>query len=207
MIVGMNLTEYVLVASDKREVLLIDSRVETVLCDNVNKIIDWNGGYITGSGYVEVLNDLKNEISNNEITSTYEIIDLAVRISNFHGKRNTAILDSSNWMITYTTETPTGNECRIGIISARKPNEMRALCDMTSTIWAKIPNLDSEISILNGSLRPIQEFSGIDESITYHASLLNQLFIDMAKCDETVCSSYDFCVQLRDGSKAIRINA
>jgi hypothetical protein len=207
MIVGINLVDYVLVAADKREVLLVDRNVDHVISDSANKIIDWHSGYITGSGYVLVLNELKEAVSNSKISHTNEIIELAVGICKSFANGDSLFLESSNWMFTYVTDTDTGNKPRIGIVNAKAPAELRVLDDMTSTIWAKIPDLDSAISELNNKLKEPNEFSNVEESITYHVSLLNEIFTNGAMYDETVCSKYDCCIQLKDGSKGMRVNA
>lgn len=207
MIVGMNLADYVLVASDKREVFLVNGKVDRVISDSVSKIIDWKGGYIAGSGYVTVLNALKRAVSTEEITNTDQIVAFAVDKTNLFSKHDPSLLKSSNWMFTYTTDSIPGGKSRLGIISAKEPDKLKLLSDMASTIWAKIPNLDSTIEELNDKLKSISEFTSLEESITYHAALLHKLFGKAALVDESVCPNYDFCIQLNDGSKGLKLNA
>ena len=206
MIVGMNLKEYVLVASDRREVYLIDGKVDHVISDAVNKIIDWNYGYITGSGYVSILNELKENLANMEIKCIDQIINKATSIVNSYPDTFKDIKDKSNWMFTYVANTSEGNQPRVGIIEAKNPNEIRALYDMTSTVWAKIPNINEIIRDLNSKLKPISDFHEPNESIKYHISLLKDLFEIGEKNDETVCSQFNYCIQLNDGTKFISKN-
>jgi len=206
MIVGMNLCEYVLVASDRREVLLVNDKVDHVISDSVNKIIDWNYGYITGSGYVSILNELKKSLVNMEVETVDQIIDKATEIvetfsGNFHDLK-----DKSNWMLTFVANTEEGRKPRVGIIEAKNPHGIRALNDMTSAIWAKLPSLDEQISNLNAKLKPIDYFNEPKDSILYHVSLLKELFEYGEKHDETVCSQFDYCIQLSDGSMFSNIN-
>ncbi len=62
MIVGMSLGDFVLVASDRRQVHMTNGVVDYVESDSVNKIIECPLGFITGSGYVPLLNEFKNEL-------------------------------------------------------------------------------------------------------------------------------------------------
>ncbi|EGR2919272.1 hypothetical protein DMW38_23915 [Vibrio parahaemolyticus] len=70
MIVGIHLGEYVIVAADKREVTMLGDVVINVTSDAVEKLIEWNGGVVTGNGYVPLLSQLKNHLATNEITHT-----------------------------------------------------------------------------------------------------------------------------------------
>ena len=59
MIIGVNLGEYVIIAADCREAFMCDGEVISIISDEVDKFVKWNGGIITGCGYVPLLADLK----------------------------------------------------------------------------------------------------------------------------------------------------
>jgi len=203
MIVGMSLGDYVLVASDRRQVCVVNGEVHHVESDSVNKIIECPIGFITGSGYVPLLNEFKNELKSRSIGNTDEILEIAKEVSN----RVPPELDSwekqTNWMFTYVASNETGNTPRIAIIEAKSYSAIRILDDMSATIWAKLPDLGVKIKELNGQLKPADQFSSIEESASYHVSLLKELFEYGEKFDPTVCSSFDACLQLKDGTKCV----
>lgn len=198
----MNIDEFVLIASDRREVLMArNGEVDHVISDSVNKIISWDGGFISGNGYVCILEKLKLFLAKTSISNTDEIKIAATTISQQHPPELSQWKEVTNWIITYRTEINKENISRIGIIKSNKPEELHLLKNMKSIVWAKIPDIDKKTEELNNKLKSINEFSAVENSIEYHISLLKDIFNYGAKHDRTVCSSFDYCYQLNDDAR------
>ena len=75
LIAGMHLGEYVIVASDKKEVAQVNGIV-VPLHEEANKIINTDMGLVTGSGYADLLTRVKNRIALNQICHTDEILNI-----------------------------------------------------------------------------------------------------------------------------------
>lgn len=60
MLVLIQHKDFVLLAADKRAVYIKNGRVESVVSDDVDKIANWKGGFISGCGYAPWLNEVKN---------------------------------------------------------------------------------------------------------------------------------------------------
>lgn len=108
MIVGIHLGDYILVAADKRETYVVNGRVVSVISDKVNKLVNWGGGLVTGSGYVPLLSELKSKLSQVNITTTDQILDLAKDISESSIEQPEYWRATTNWMFSYVADTPSG---------------------------------------------------------------------------------------------------
>jgi len=201
MIVGMSIGDFVLVASDRRQVCMINGVVDHVESDSVNKIIECPIGFITGNGYVPLLNEFKNELKHRTIENTNEIQEIASELSRRIPPGLEEWEQRTNWMFTYVAATDMGNIPRIAIVEAKDYSKIRILNDMSATIWAKLPNLSERINELNSKLRSVSEFLSIELAVSHHVSLLKELFEYGEEVDPTVCSEFDVCIQLQDGTK------
>lgn len=201
MIVGINLIDYAIMAADKREVLIENGNIQSVRSDEVQKIIAWGGGFITGSGYVPLLGDLKELISNSKISNTDQIVKLAqqsvLRLPESMGYWK----NQTNWMFTYSSEVSGNKAVRVAQIESRSPDQIRLLHEMHSTVWAKLPNLDAKIKELTAMLKHSSEFSNLTESIQYHLNLLPNLFQYGSEADKSVCKGYNYSLLFKDGSR------
>ncbi|EJE4163731.1 hypothetical protein M3916_003889 [Vibrio parahaemolyticus] len=199
MIVGIHLGEYILVAADKREVTMLGDIVMNVTSDEVEKLIEWNGGVITGNGYVPLLSDLKDYLATNEITHTDQILDYA----------NAAVLNlpesqaqwkkQTNWMFSYLSQVDGQLTTRLGYVTSSKVDGIHMFEPMSATIWAKLPDLDERIELLNEQLLPLDELEQIRDNLAHHVSLLRSLFEYAATVDETVCKDFSYFVQSHHG--------
>lgn len=75
LMVGLHLSDYVIIASDKKEVTELNGIV-VPLSEDVNKLINTNMGLITGAGFADLLNSVKKRISLNQICHTDEILNI-----------------------------------------------------------------------------------------------------------------------------------
>lgn len=76
MLVLIQHKDFVLLAADKRAVYVNNGRVESVISDDVDKIANWKGGFISGCGYAPWLDKVKDfagqdDIDNIHVVSEY----------------------------------------------------------------------------------------------------------------------------------------
>ncbi|MCI9718738.1 hypothetical protein [Vibrio parahaemolyticus] len=207
MIVGLHLGDYVLVAADKRETYVVNGEVVSVISDNVNKLVDWGAGVVTGSGYVPLLSELKSKLSQINITTTDQILDLAKEISDSSSEQPEYWRSTTNWMFSYVANTSSGLQCRLGYMNCTKPEEIPMLHEMRATIWAKLPDLEEKIAELNSALMPLKSPQQFQTNFQYHLHLIAQLFEYGAKHDKSVCKDFDYFIQFRNGERFLSSEA
>ncbi|USI29244.1 hypothetical protein ACD631_02560 [Alteromonas macleodii] len=199
MIVGINLDKYIIVAADRREVSIVNGEVASIRSDEVNKFVQWNGGIITGCGYVPLLSYLKESLKSTDIANTNQIVSLTKKVLADNPHIAKEWKSQTNWMFNYLTAGDKRNECRLGFISSDSPDEVRMLYPYHSTIWAKLPDLENRILNLNKSLMPLKEGDDFSENFEYHLRLISELFEYGASVDMTVCNEFDFYLQHCNG--------
>lgn len=198
MVVGMNLGEYVIIASDKRATKQVNGTITHVISDKVDKLLSWSGGAITGNGYAPLLEHFKAQMDFNIVHSVDDILRLVLNsLSEFKGVHENWI-NQSNWMFNFIGEEHGKRVHRLAYISAKEPENIRALYPMTAQIWAKIPDPKEKIDELTSKLKPLRNFLNLEESIVYHLKLLIELFEYAASVDDSVCVEYDYYVKTFD---------
>ncbi|WP_407507288.1 hypothetical protein [Vibrio parahaemolyticus] len=207
MIVGLHLGDYVLVAADKRETYVVNGQVVSVISDEVNKLVNWGAGVVTGSGYVPLLNELKSKLSRINITTTDQILNLANEISESSSEQPEYWRKTTNWMFSFVANTPSGLQCRLGYMNCLKPEEIPMLHQMRATVWAKIPDLEEKIAELNSALKPLTSPQQFQENFQYHLQLVSKLFEYGAKHDDSVCKEFDYYVQFKNGESFLSSEA
>lgn len=195
MIVALNLGEYTIIAADKREVSIENGKVVSITSDNVEKIIEWNGGVVTGSGFVPLLMDLKESMVSVNISNTDTIISLAKQSLAKLPQNQSNWKDQTNWAFTYITIVDDAPKCRIAYIEAKAINDVRTLENMNVLLWAKLPDINIQREKLIKSLKPLTNASKFKENIEYHLSLIHNLFKYAATVDTTVCAQYSYFIQ------------
>ncbi|OCH19093.1 hypothetical protein [Aliivibrio logei] len=199
MIVGIHLDDYVIVAADKREVMMLGDVVVNVISNKVEKLIEWNGGVITGSGYVPLLNDLKYYLAENEVNHTGQLLDYANTAASNIALNQASWKKQTNWMFSYLSQIDDQRVTRLGYVMSSKVDGTHMLKPMSATIWAKLPDIDTRIKDLNSQLLPLDSLDQIKENLDYHVSMLKGLFEYAATVDKTVCKDFSYFVQSHHG--------
>ncbi|PWW28172.1 hypothetical protein [Chromohalobacter israelensis] len=191
MIVALHLGAYALIAADKRETYQVDGEVVSVISDDVQKLIEWPGGVATGSGYVPLLHDFKTKLSNSDISSTDQIIEVARECSRGLPPEQVGWIKSTNWLFTYLTDGPRGLATRVAFIKSASPEEISVLEEHKSLIWAKMPDYENQLSRLNLDLKPEKDMSNLRESLTYHLNILASLYAYVATVNPSVSTQFE----------------
>lgn len=203
MIVGIHLGEYIIVAADKREVTMFNNIVVDINSDNVEKLIEWNGGIITGNGYVPLLNELKDHIAANEISDTSIILDYAnTTVANLP-LNQAGWKKQTNWMFSYITQLDNRLVTRLSFVTSSEINGTHMLMPMSSTIWAKLPDLNERIKELNNQLKPLKSWNEFHSNLSYHVSKLEILFKYASTVDQTISRDFSYFVQSHHGFRKL----
>lgn len=170
-------------AADNRLVYMQNGKVVRVVSDNIKKIIEWNGGYISGSGSADLLEDVKAFAANSPITDMYQIVEYLER----YKARNTIDdywLDTTHLTAIYLTDA--GD--RAVYINANT-EEPRALDDSSVLIFVKGVDTEKFKELIKA------EFHETGFNIQNIIEILKSLFKFVSERNETVSSTFDFAFQ------------
>lgn len=190
MIVALHLGSYVLIAADKRETFQVNGEVVSIISDEVQKLIEWPGGVATGSGYVPLLHDFKDKLSNTNIDNTDEIVEVARECSRNLPSSQSEWKKSTNWLFTYLTDGAHGLITRVAFIKSESPEEIGILEKHKSIIWAKMPDYENQLFQLNSRLKPEQDLSNLPDSLSYHLDILTSLYSYVSTVNPSVSAQF-----------------
>ncbi|WP_251357809.1 hypothetical protein [Kangiella sp. TOML190] len=204
MLVGIHLDSYIILAADKRDVLLLDDNRHEVLSDEVEKIIDWGNGFITASGYVPFIHELKLFLQEEEIINTNQIIEYAnylkdeLMASPMPYTHKEFWIKTSNWMFTYTTENEQNETIpRLAILTGPEDYKIAIVEKGSAQIWAKADDMEELKKDFLSNITPLKfnDFNkhNLEENFSYHKSLLQKLFIKVSESDPTFSPDFS-CV-------------
>lgn len=208
LIIGINLKDYLILAADRREVCLVNGDVAEIRSDNVNKIIDWKQGYITGSGYVPILSKLKETLNSTSVAHTSEILDLAVSSSNDVFNINVPFQVKNYWMcrtrwyLSYLTyDDNDNNVLRLAIVESDRIEGLRLVHEMDIVFSNLFDGSDALRDEISSRLKPLSEFDDLQDSIDYHVNLLPKIFLRASENLESVSRDYDVAIHLISGGQ------
>lgn len=182
-----------IMAVDNRSIWINELGEKTVISDNVNKIVPWSGGYITGSGSVEILDIVKSHVAENDISSVHHIEDfLKTTVTN--GKFHDYWIKTTNIAAIYLSS----GGMRAVIISA-KDFKTFSLNDASIVILVPDTTVDDFKEKIEGKLKNNQ-FELFDI-----ISDLKALFKIVSIENMSVSSSFDLAVIDDNGMGLIHI--
>ncbi|WP_202741471.1 hypothetical protein [Acinetobacter sp. 'aerobic (ED)'] len=190
MLVLLSHKDNVILAADKREVFFHDEIRFDVISDEVNKILSWNGGYISGCGYVPLLDKIKS-IAIDSKTWTYDHILTAlqdeIRNGNYH----------PHWINTTTFtsifQTRTGYKAVY-----TQAQDIKAFCIEEGGCLILVNNVDT--SSFKQALNELLSFSDID--LGKIIEILKELFRYASRSNGTVSAEFDLAI-INNGGKGL----
>ncbi|OCG24175.1 hypothetical protein [Gilliamella sp. HK7] len=200
MIIAANLGEYVVLAADKRAVMLgADGLSSYVVSDDTKKIVDCKCFGVTGMGYVEILDDFKSMVCKAKMNSTDIFISLAKKAYFKNFTTHNYKLSKTKYLVAYITELNNFLLPRVAIIEAGNPNDLIIVDDIT--ILCKVTKGTNETlrDFLKENLKvPDEKIASeqklIFENIEYNKNLILKIFKTVSRLDNSVSSSMDFFV-------------
>jgi len=203
MLVGIHAGDSVWLAADKRAVYKEGNTVVSVVSDDVDKLVEWSGGYITGNGYVDLIDKLKSKISSTNINSTTQIMEMTNTLSNELNDIPLEFTKQTRWVITLCSGTGEVVTPKIGYIEPFSAN-VNLLPEGKCLVWLNISD-DALLmfkSEIEKNIRRVDSFITTSEAVSHYKSLFQQLFKLGSSYDETVSECFEYSVLLSDGSRA-----
>lgn len=182
MLVLLSHKNNVILAADKREVFFHDEINFDVLSDNVTKIVDWKGGYITGSGYVPLLEKIKNIAS---LPNTWSYDDIVYELQNELTRGNY----HPHWIKTTTFAAifQTSSGFRAVYTQAQ---DIKAFCIPEGSCLILVNKVETSSFKQNFNSLLSKDVIDIKEII----DSLEELFNYASRCNGTVSSEFDFAI-------------
>jgi hypothetical protein len=203
MLIGIHTGDSVWLAADKRAVYKEGNKVISIVSDNVDKLVSWSGGYITGNGYVDLIDILKNKIRSTNITSTSQIIEMVSDLNNELDNIPGDFTKQTRWVISLCSGTEEVVTPKIGYIEPFSDN-VNMLTEGSCLVWNNMPEhvlLALQVET-EKHVRRIDSFDTFSDAVTHYNGLFQQLFKLGSSHDETVSKEFEFSVVLSDGEKA-----
>ncbi len=203
MLIGIHAGDSVWLAADKRAVYKKGDKVVSVISDEVVKLVEWSGGYITGNGYVDLIDKLKKKINSTKITSTTQILEMTNSLSNELEGMPSSFIKQTRWVITLCSGTEAVVTPKIGYIEPFSAN-VNMLTERSCLVWLNISADAMQIlqSETEKHIRRVDSFDEFNEAVSHYRSLFQQLFEFGSSHDDTVSSEFEYSVVLSDGARA-----
>lgn len=210
LIIGLHLGNIVLLAADKRVMDLYGNRF-VFNNDEHEKIIDAGLGYVTGSGVIELLDNVKDSLANADITNTNQIMEIINRekerflYSHWAGPEWAAEqIKKTGWMFTYSTKSDSQTAIRIGMVHGSWNDDLiRLLHKGTAMVFVPIDGNGEESErlseILTQSIKTTNVLTELTEIIPYHVRLLQPIFEHVSDICPSVSKAFHVAVHTNDG--------
>jgi len=215
--IGINLGEYVILAADTRTNYMIGN--DTIVYeDEHEKILKTKIGLITGSGYVSLLNDVKNELKRNEVEHTNEIVEIIKRNREKHinqsktnpyifGDIQKTLQESTCWLFTYITAIDNFPTLRLSLVHPQF-NDVIALYEKNKTcVIMPMESSKDECerigSKLNADIEQFEDTGKIHENIQDYIKILSSLIKLVSQKYESVSPSFQIGIHTLDGKTGI----
>lgn len=201
MLVGIHTGDAVFIAADKRSVYKENGEVKSVVSDEAMKIVPWSGGYITGSGYVDLLDKLKHKLSEHTIEDTTQIFDVINEMNNELVGLPEEIVKSTRWVLSFCSGSKENISPKLTYVEAGS-NVVKGFEAGDCFVWLNLSvdvlkNLSEQVK---ANIQRLDSFATIEEGFSHYIEMFEQLFQLGSEHDETVCRSYEFAVMFADGS-------
>lgn len=211
LIIGMHLSDYVIIASDKKEVAVLNGIV-IPLHEDANKIINTDMGLVTGSGFVDLLNRVKNRIALNQICHTDEILNIIktereaiAQILGCFDEAERKILFHTGWIFSYRTIIDDEIRIRLAIYHPSIDEQYYATINEKDAI-AVFPldivpeQAKSFNERLRSSMLSLDNEPDINRNMSYNISQLLTLIAAVSEISETVSKTCDIGIAFKDGT-------
>lgn len=209
--IGINLGDYVILAADTRSVCGLG---DTIIShsDGHEKVQKSEMGLITGAGYADLLDDVKKQIAQENISHTDQIIHIIKKC-----RENLSIKSASSpimvskwikttsWLLTYTTSVHRSPVLRLALIQS----DDKIVCYDKNKSCVIMPSdstheeVERVASLVDGKIRPLHELAIRDENVSYHVALIRAVIKGVSQNHESVSQSFQIGIHTIDGKMGI----
>lgn len=213
LVIGIHLKEFVILAADTRVTHGFGDD-EKEYTDEHNKIQDIGIGLMTGSGYTDLLDVVKDRVSNTVINNTDQIRDIITeeraaieRDEGMAADLKKYILDATGWMFSYTTIEDSQPVLRLAVMHPSFDHEWALVLANTAT--PIVPNdlpddISSEIPrILNPYIKTLDEIPDYQANANHNVSMISVVMKKISQIAPSVSPSFHIGIHFLDGRKQI----
>lgn len=212
-LVAIHLGEIVIIAADKKEVFIQGDFVIPIH-ESANKIIDSGIGLMTGSGYVSLLQEVKDKVSNCTIKNTDQILSLIsaarkkVQDSDVLDEaQKQQVLGKTGWLFTYRTTFNGKVALRVALYHPSISTTNLSIIDENQT---KIifPSDIAEDKVAQYAEILASRFTAIgkgelEETLSKSVDLILQIVKELSNASQTVSATVDIGLVASSGEQYI----
>jgi hypothetical protein len=213
---GIDFRAYVLLAADTRTTYYpnIGGMVYKAYEDDSVKIQKIDSGLITGAGCVELLEPVKDRLNEETISNSDQIFNIIqeerARFQESWVEFGEQCVDMTGWIFSYRTAENEAFKLRLCIVHpaigngnviayVRKENEPFII----APVEANEKQVGIMTDFLKKSIRPIEQFENLHDSIDYHGLLFAELVRGIQPAFASVSSCCQIGVHTLDGRTGI----
>lgn len=210
LLVSINLDDFAIIASDKKEVIKLNDAF-IPYHERAEKIVETGIGLITGSGYVGLLNSVKQRVAEEEITHTDQILEIIKNerklIRNaiwYTDYQKNEFLNFTGWLLSYWTIVDNVQKLRIALYHPSVEENYFAIIE-ENTSKAIFPsdlipeNVEKYSNFLSNSFQKLNDLPDINQNITHNVKIILVLMNEISKVSETVSKTCDIGLVFKAG--------
>lgn len=210
LLVTINLDDFAIIASDKKEVIKLNDAF-IPYHERAEKIVETGIGLITGSGYVGLLNSVKQRVAEEEITHTDQILEIIKNerklIRNaiwYTDYQKNEFLNFTGWLLSYWTIVDNVQKLRIALYHPSVEENYFAIIE-ENTSKAIFPsdlipeNVEKYSNFLSNSFQKLNDLPDINQNITHNVKIILVLMNEISKVSETVSKTCDIGLVFKAG--------
>ena len=215
--IAINLGDIAIIAADKKEVFIQGDFVIPIH-ESANKIIDSGIGLMTGSGYVSLLQDVKDQVANCTIKSTDQILSLISaarqKLQEFHGvdeHQKTKNLCTTGWLFTYLTSLNGERSLRVALFHPSLSTTQISIIDVNRPKILFPSDINEAQAAyysrqLSDHFMPVME-NKTDEALSINIGLILQIFSELSGVSQSVSAAVDIGLVTSSGEQYIAESA
>jgi hypothetical protein len=202
-IVAIQLNDSIIVASDNKQVSILEDGTLTFPKDNISKMFTWENGIVTGTGEYYVISRAVKLFNNFNKLHPYQFadcLDISRKIREYEiGKDYYQVANTKLMYSTYTN-----NGAQLYRIESFDPNDkyqVTAADKMDITIWLFNPMIETitmNLKELYEDLKDRSSFKNNNEWIDYYIDRLSPIFKKQSQHDYLMSQSFDVFFQTKD---------
>lgn len=214
-IVGMNTSDIAIIASDTREVSIANNQVIS-FHDEANKIQNIGIGFMTGSGFVELLEPVKKRTSEKNIAHTDEITKIvdeerkAFRNNSpFNSYITEDIIRKTGWMFSYRSSSQNDIILRIGILHLSLSAENKIALVLDNSAKISVPSdITTEQAIeiqneINKNMVSIVDVPNYSDNLGRNITLIKHVMREVSHISETVSEGFYVGLLYKNGDMSL----
>ncbi|MFP0400475.1 hypothetical protein [Acinetobacter nosocomialis] len=199
-ILAIQLEDSIVIVADTRSTIPQQNNSSYLYQDGIQKLFPWENGIITGTGE---LNLIQNVIYSFNKVNKHSIDELPNLLKASKLKREQEITHSQLEITKLLYSTYSKNGAQLYSIQPNKLEEYEVIrCEKNEILlWTFNPNIHPIINALTelySSLKPLNVFNNITDCISYYLGQISPIFLKQAQHDSMMSKEFNFFFQTKD---------